>query len=767
MADERALVERVRAELDPATVTSGPLVSIVILNRDGYAHLDRCLRALATTVYRDIEVIVIDNGSTDGSPDLVERLHLPFPSRVIRNRENRPYGDANAQGVALARGELICLLNNDVEPITEDWLGYMVETITSGGADAVGARLIYPSHRGSKRAGMRIPDLRLQHGGVDFDRAHGLPAARVVGAGGEPLGPDAGAVRPRPAVTAACLLIKRAALHEVGGFTSGYDYGMEDVDLCLKLGAERKRIVYDGRAALWHHESATRASDRRRYAARVKRNRAAFTDNWGPRLYREAMLDALRGEGRLSDDPFHVAITVTSHDPSSGLADSLAAHELGDALEALGWRVTYLQNQRDEWYREDLEADAMIVLLDGCDVRRVPRRVVTVAWVRDSPDLWLDRPWFDDFDLVLASSEQLADIVRARSSKVAALMPRPAATRDGILAEQTSRDRALLVRSELEAWTSAIRYGIRIGVPTPGVREQWGDYHFGHALQRALANAGRPSRLHILPEWTEPVAAREDVTIHLFGKKPAPTRPSQTNILWQISHPDLATPEMYERYDLAYAASDSFAARMDAITSIPVRPLHQATDPERFRPDPTGPHHELLFVANSRGRRRPIVDDLAGTTRDFAVYGSRWTRDLIDPAHVRGEYIPNHELRRYYSSADIVLNDHWADMRAEGFLSNRLYDAVACGAFVISDDVPTIDAEFSGAVVTYRSAEHLRELVDRYLADPAERRRLGERGRAAVLERHTFAQRVSVLLRDGERIAAERPRRILGTTKLR
>jgi hypothetical protein len=198
-ADELALAVALRAELHPAAVTTGPLVSIVILNRDGYAHLDRCLRALALTTYRDLEVIVVDNGSSDGSPELVGRLDLPFPAQVVRNPENRPFGEANAQGLAAARGDLICLLNNDVEPITEDWLGYLVETI-SDGTDAVGARLIYPSHRGSKRAAMHIPDLRLQHGGVDFDRAHGIPLPQPVGAGAPRIGdPRLGcAPRPRP-----------------------------------------------------------------------------------------------------------------------------------------------------------------------------------------------------------------------------------------------------------------------------------------------------------------------------------------------------------------------------------------------------------------------------------------------------------------------------------------------------------------------------------------------------------------------------------------
>ena len=154
---EREVAAAIRRDLAPAVLERGPLVSVVILNRDGRDLLERCLRAVATTVYRDVEVIVVDNGSTDGSADLAESLALPFPVRVIRNAENRSFSDANDQAAAIAGGELLCFLNNDVEPITEGWLGYMVETLTTTHAAAVGARLIYPSHRGGSRAERDLP----------------------------------------------------------------------------------------------------------------------------------------------------------------------------------------------------------------------------------------------------------------------------------------------------------------------------------------------------------------------------------------------------------------------------------------------------------------------------------------------------------------------------------------------------------------------------------------------------------------------------------
>src|SRR5207342_3334808 len=94
-AGERDLAAAIRRDLPPATIDHGPLVSVVILNRDGRALLERCLAALDRTSYQNIELIVVDNGSTDGSVGFLDGLDPRFPLRVIRNEENRSYSDAN------------------------------------------------------------------------------------------------------------------------------------------------------------------------------------------------------------------------------------------------------------------------------------------------------------------------------------------------------------------------------------------------------------------------------------------------------------------------------------------------------------------------------------------------------------------------------------------------------------------------------------------------------------------------------------------------
>jgi hypothetical protein len=304
-----------------------------------------------------------------------------------------------------------------------------------------------------------------------------------------------------------------------------------------------------------------------------------------------------------------------------------------------------------------------------------------------------------------------------------------------------SDDPAGAVADAIDRWLRATRVGIRIPAPHPGVAETWGDTHFARAFRAALQRAGWPARIRLRHVWEHPSVGVDDVMLDLLGLHETTREAGAVRLLWQISHPELARADLYQRYDAVFVASDPFAARMRDRVGVPVHTLHQATDPERFAPRGGGPAHELLFVGGWRQAGRRILEDLLPTERDLAVYGGRWTPERIDPRYLAGEAIPNAELPAFYGSASIVLNDHWAAMRREGFLSNRLYDASAAGAFVITDHVDGLEAEFDGGVVGYRDRAELRELVDHFLAAPDERLAHARRAREAVLDRHTFDHR--------------------------
>ena len=76
--------------------------------------------------------------------------------------------------------------------------------------------------------------------------------------------------------------------------------------------------------------------------------------------------------------------------------------------------------------------------------------------------------------------------------------------------------------------------------------------------------------------------------------------------------------------------------------------------------------------------------------------------------------MPNDQVGQAYRDAKIVLNDHWDDMKETGIVSNRLFDALAAEAFIISDEMPEIEEIFEGTVVTYKDCKDLKEKVDYY-----------------------------------------------------
>jgi spore maturation protein CgeB len=234
-------------------------------------------------------------------------------------------------------------------------------------------------------------------------------------------------------------------------------------------------------------------------------------------------------------------------------------------------------------------------------------------------------------------------------------------------------------------------------------------------------------------------------------------------VLWNISHPDLLTVAECDAFDVVLTPSARHAEQLAARTATPVELVEQATDPVVFFPEHDPAHaRELVFVGNSRGVMRPLLRDLVGgrdTVRDLAVWGQEWER-FLDPQLIAGEHLPNEQVRRAYSSAAIVLNDHWDDMREQGIVSNRVYDALACGALVVSDHLPELAERFGDAVVTYDTPAELHAHIERLLADPVERAERAAIGRARVLAHDTFRHRVDALL---AAVAAQRAPNALKT----
>ncbi|WP_025993236.1 glycosyltransferase family 2 protein [Pseudomonas viridiflava] len=226
-----------------------PLVSLIIPTRNAYALVRQCIESIRhKTLYPNYEIILVDNGSDDPqSLHYFELLSQLKGITVIRDDGEFNYSAINNNAVEQANGELVGLINNDIEVISPEWLDEMVSLALQPNAGAIGARLWYP-------------DNRLQHGGVIMGpltlagHAHKMLPRGHHGYFGR-----ASLIQGMSAVTAACLIVKKSVFQEVGGLNENdLKIAFNDVDLCLKIMDAGYQNIWTPNADLYHHESATR-----------------------------------------------------------------------------------------------------------------------------------------------------------------------------------------------------------------------------------------------------------------------------------------------------------------------------------------------------------------------------------------------------------------------------------------------------------------------------------------------------------------------------
>lgn len=263
---------RPRATATPK-LASTPRVSVIIPTKYRIDLLAKCLDGLVrTTGYPDIEIVIVDNGVTDPKfPMLVAKIAKSLSIRTIDDKGPFNFSRLVNAGAKVADGEVILLLNDDIEPIETGWLHKLVASAMEPQVGAVGPRLLYP-------------DASIQHAGVVLGLggtcAHLWRGLDEETAAANPYVMSAGA---RMAVTGACLAVKRHEFEAIGGFDEeAFPVAYNDIDFCLRLHAKGLRNFYRGDAALIHHESQSRGADDVS-AAKHKRQSAEaarFLDRW-------------------------------------------------------------------------------------------------------------------------------------------------------------------------------------------------------------------------------------------------------------------------------------------------------------------------------------------------------------------------------------------------------------------------------------------------------------------------------------------------------
>lgn len=232
---------------------SGPIdLSIVIVNWNTCDLLDRCLSGVFSTVRCRVEVIVVDNASSDGSADLVRDR---YPRCIlVRNPVNLGFARANNQGFGLAKGRHVLLLNSDACPL-EGCVDGMVEFLDRNpGHGAVACRLVFEDGR-LQRSCRRFPTwlaLLAAHSSLRYRECGKRAMDRWVM---RDWPHDASRDVDQPA--AACLLVRGETLRRVGPFDTGFFLLYNDVDLCRRIRAARHRIAYLPSLSAVHSEGAS------------------------------------------------------------------------------------------------------------------------------------------------------------------------------------------------------------------------------------------------------------------------------------------------------------------------------------------------------------------------------------------------------------------------------------------------------------------------------------------------------------------------------
>ncbi|STO57333.1 glycosyltransferase family 2 protein [Grimontia hollisae] len=233
-------------------INNKPLVSLIIPAYNGYEITKRAINSiLEKSTYEKFEIILVDNNSDDNKAlEYFEEINKHEKVNVLRYPYQFNYSAINNFAVRQANGEIIGLINNDVEVINPEWLTEMVAHAQREDIGCVGAMLYYPNNT-------------IQHAGIIIGiggvagHAHKFFKRGEHGYFGR-----LDLIQNFSAVTAACLLVRREVFNEVNGFNEKYlTVAFNDVDLCLKIQKSGYRNIWTPYAELYHHESISRGED--------------------------------------------------------------------------------------------------------------------------------------------------------------------------------------------------------------------------------------------------------------------------------------------------------------------------------------------------------------------------------------------------------------------------------------------------------------------------------------------------------------------------
>ena len=263
---------------------------------------------------------------------------------------------------------------------------------------------------------------------------------------------------------------------------------------------------------------------------------------------------------------------------------------------------------------------------------------------------------------------------------------------------------------------------IKIAAPDFSRAVHWGDYYFAIEMRYALESIGYKVRIDCLNDWYNKRHLGDDINIVLRGLSSYKVRDDQLNILWVISHPDLLSESELTSCDHIFIASEKYTKKLKTFLekdNIEFLPQASAFEVKNLQDDilQEVPRHDILFIGNSRNEYREVVKWCIEKKLPISVYGQGWDK-LIPSKYIKGKFIENDLIPYYYKNAKVVLNDHWDDMKKQGFISNRVYDVLSVGGCLLTDNVDGIDKIKDKNLYIYNNKRDFYKKINKLLGLP-------------------------------------------------
>lgn len=354
-----------------------PLISIIVLNRNGHTHLNTLLPALSEHTNTEMyELIMVDNASTDESVKYLKKNQYELPIILIENDQNFSFSTANNQAAKIAKGKYLLLLNNDVIP-SKNWLQKLLKPIQQNTRVAsVGAKLVYPQRKEFKYAGL------VQHAGITFVYEGDVIRPYNLGNTYDINHPVVITSTVRPALTAACLLVHKRKYFEVGGLDEEYIYGFEDVDLGLKFIQAGYINYYCAEVTLVHCEFGTQSKDKRvEVIKRRQKNLEYFRKQWFHFLKKEYWTEKLYSYPPFFSE-FPLVVSLLGNE-NKGDVQSNELEALKKGFDSRGWKVIDQSNEASRIISIGQEID--MIFSTALDIRfktsKVRKQQIKILWL--------------------------------------------------------------------------------------------------------------------------------------------------------------------------------------------------------------------------------------------------------------------------------------------------------------------------------------------------------------------------------------------------